>query len=164
MIFFITTIYFFPKNEALSYVVKNYMTQYDTSIKATLENDKLSYIASDSKIYYQNKNTVIAKDFKFDPYFVYNKVEAKNISLHGMAAGFFPNKIKNLKAVYSLLDYKNVLLSGNGNFGKFTGYIDLFGRKLFIKLTPSSLMKKNYSFLLKNLKKSGTHYIYEYKL
>ena len=164
IIFFITTIYFFPKNEVLFYVVENYIKKYDINIKATLENDKLSYISRDSKVYYKDENTAIAKNFKLNPFIVYNKVEVENITLVGMAAGFFPKNIKNLKATYSVLNPKNVLLLGSGDFGRFTGRIDLFETKVYIELTPSSIMKKNYSFLLKELKKNGTHYTYEYKL
>ena len=163
-IFLITLILLFPKNEVLSYLIVNHLEKFDTSIKATLENDNLSYVANNSKIYYQNKNTVIAKSFKLEPYFFYNKMEANGIGLHGIAASFFPKKIKKLEIVYSLLDPTNILLSGNGDFGKFTGYVEIVEKKVVINLVPSSILKKKYSYLMKYLKKNKKYYTYEYKL
>ncbi len=164
LIFFVTIILLFPKNGLLSYLTANYLKKFDTSIKATLVNDKLSYVASNSKIYYQNKNTVIAKSFKLEPYIFYNKMEATGISLHGIAASVLPKKINKIEIMHSFLDPTNILLLGNGDFGKLTGRIDIFEQKVFINLIPSTIMKKKYSYVLKYLKKNKKNYTYEYKL
>ena len=164
MVFCISLIYFLPKNELVDFAVKNYIVKYDADVNLNLKNKILSYEASNSNIFYKNAKVLNIKNLKVDPFILYNGINGRNITLEGMAAGFFPKNIKQFSASYSIFDPKKVTFKADGDFGSLTGRLDLATLKVYIEMIPSVLMKKQYSFVLNNMKKTAKNYIYEYKL
>ena len=164
IIFFITLLYFAPTQSLLDFVVNNFLKNEGITIDAKIDNSLVKYNATNSIVYYNNSKMANIKTATIKPYLAYNTFELKNIKLLGMAGGLFPAKIDNVTALYSVLNPTKVTFEGYGEFGTFTGEVDLETLKIQILMSPSSLMKKKYSFILKNFKKEKKNYRYEYKL
>jgi len=164
VIFYITMVYFLPKNEILSYTDAKILKQYKVKQTVQLENKIFGYKAQNSTFSYQNNLVAKVQSIAFNPYLFYNTIVVKNIELQGMAGSLFPKRIENGIIKYSIINPTKISLAINGDFGKATGFFDMTNFQLHLELTPSSIMKRNYSFLLKTMKKSNKKYIYEYKL
>lgn len=164
VVFFVSVIYFLPKNDIVDFAVKNYAVQQGADIKIELNNKLFNYVAKDGKVFYKDAQILNIKDLKIDPFILFNGIKGENITLEGMAAGFFPKNIKQFNANYSVLDLKKVNFNANGDFGSLTGSFEFETLKVSVQMNPSALMKKRYSFVLKNMKKTAKNYTYEYKL
>lgn len=157
-------IYFLPKNEILSYVDTKILKQYKVKQTVALENKIFGYKAQNSNFSYQNNPVAKIESIVLNPYLFYNTIVVKNIELEGMAGSLFPKRIENGIIKYSLINPTKISLAISGDFGKATGSFDMIKFQLHLELSPSSIMKRNYSFVLKTMKKSNKKYIYEYKL
>ena len=164
IIFYVTVVFFLPKNEIVAYVDTKFLSQEQISQKVELQNSYFGYIANNSTFLYQKNAVADIETIEINPYLFYNTLNLKKTKLLGMAGSIFPSKIENAQAVYSILDPTKILLDISGDFGKAVGYFDLTTFMVHLEVTASSTMKKNYSFILKNMKKSDKIYIYEYKL
>lgn len=164
LIFLITLIYFFPKNELISYVNSTVLSQYKTNAKITFENKVLNYVSSDSSVTYQKNLVADISSIKVSPYILFNEITLKNIKLKGIAGSVFPSKMDNVKLLYTITDPTRINMKAEGSFGKAIGYFDLLNSLIHIEVSPSRTLKKNFSFILKYMKRSKNVYTYEYKL
>lgn len=164
IIFYTTVVFFLPKNEIVSYVDTKFLQSEGVSHNLQLENKFFGYVGDNTDFIYQKNAVAIAKTIDINPYLFYNTVDITKIKLQGMAGSVFPSKIEKANAVYSVLNPTKISLDIRGDFGKAIGYFDLVNFMIYLEVTPSSTMKSNYSFILKNMKKSNKFYIYEYKL
>ncbi|MGB5868272.1 MAG: hypothetical protein WBG69_10410, partial [Arcobacteraceae bacterium] len=99
-----------------------------------------------------------------EPYIFYNKVTLSKVELQGMAGSIFPAKIENANFIYSGLKPSKIDINISGQFGSANGNFDIFTGKLYLEISPSDILKTNYSFVLKYMKQVNKKYIYEYKL
>ena len=164
VIFIITLIYFLPKNDLVSYVNSKVLAQYKINTKIKLENDMLNYVSSNSSISYQKNLVANVGTLNVSPYILFNEIKLTNINLKGMAGSLFPSKITHARLLYSVIDPTKINITIEGDFGKAIGYFDILSSLVHLEVTPSRTLQKNYSFLLKYMKKSKKSYIYEYKL
>ena len=164
VIFLITLIYFFPKNELISYVNSTALSQYKTNAKITFDNEMLNYVSSDSSVTYQKNLVANISSIEVAPYILFNKITLNNINLKGMVGSLFPSKINNAKLLYDITDPTRINMKAEGDFGKAIGYFDLLNSLIHIEVSPSRTLKKNFSFILKYMKRSKNVYTYEYKL
>lgn len=164
LIFYTTIVFCLPKNEIVSYVDTKFLQAEKISHNFVLNNKFFGYVGKDTNFMYEKNSVALVQDIEINPYLFYNTVTLNKIKLQGMAGSVFPSKIEKATAVYSVIDPTKMLLNISGDFGKAVGYFDLSSFKIHLEITPSSTLKKNYSFILKNMKKSNKIYIYEYKL
>jgi len=157
-------VFFLPKNEIVSYIDTKFLQAEKISHNLELDNKFFGYTGKDTNFLYEKNSVALVKNIEINPYLFYNTATLNKIKLQGMAGSVFPSKIENATAVYSVLDPTKVLLNISGDFGKAVGYFDLMSFMVHLEVTPSSTLKRNYLFILKNMKKSNKKYIYEYKL
>lgn len=92
-----------------------------------------------------------------------NGIDLNGITPKGLAASFFPIKIKGgfvLIPIWSL----SPSFWFSGDFGSGSGEFDPFSGVLKLTLTPNEGFKKNYAYLLSKGRADGDSYIFEYKL
>jgi hypothetical protein len=159
-----TLIYFLPKNEIVSFIQADISQKYQIDTTLKLENKIFGYKSTDTNIAYQNNPTALIKEFELSPYLFFNTITLSKIKLQGMAGSIFPSNIESGYMEYSVLNPTKVLIDISGDFGKAIGYFDILNFTIHLEVTPSALLSKNYSFILKNMKKTDKNYIYEYKL
>lgn len=159
-----TIIFFLPKNELISFLDNKVLSKEKITVKVALKNNLLNYKAHNSKVIYDKNLIATLGMVKISPFILYNNIELKNIKLEGMGGSLFPSKIEKAILNISMLNPTKVLINIHGEFGYASGYFDLTKSFLHLELTPSNLLKRNYSFVFKMMKKSNKKYVYEYKL
>lgn len=164
VVFYITLILFLPKNEIVLYIDNKFLSKNEVKQNIQLENKIFGYSALNSRLMYQGNSIAQIKSIEINPYLVYNSIEISRIKLEGIVGGFFPSEIDKASIVYNITNPTKLSITIKGDFGNATGYLDIVAMKIHFEVVPSALMKKGYSFILNNMKKSNEIYIYEYKL
>ena len=164
ILFFVTIIYFFPKNEAVNFIVKEFSKKEKVDFQITLDNNFLSYYGENGVVFFKDERIASISNVEISPYLFYYNIILDNVKLEGYAGEFFPKNIKNINLSYNIFMPNKITIESNGEFGTLNGYIELFEEKMFLEITPSSLLSKNYSFILSQFKKNGNKYIIENKL
>ncbi len=164
LLFFVSLILFFPKNQMFNLVEQKLQTK-DIIVSDELRNSKFfSFEIKGANIYFQNILTANVKDINITSFIFFSKIEAKQILISKSFEQFLPNKIDEVVLSYSVSNYNNVLIDAKGEFGIFSGNIDVFSNVLKGELKPSSLMKSKYKNLLSQFKLENGKYKYEQKL
>jgi hypothetical protein len=143
-------------------LVETYGKKYELNISPNITNNFLVHEGENSIVFYKNEKIMNINSVKIKPFVLMNEIELTNIKLDGLLAGFIPPNIENIKTTYTLANPDRLILKGSGDFGTLSGYIN--SKMLFIELTPSTLMLKQFPFALSYFKKSDKKYIYEYSL
>jgi len=150
---------FMPKL-SLYYYLENKLAQngiviYDEKAESSISNFKLSH----AKVSFQGADIAEIGNLKVTPFIVYNRIDAKNIELIGVAKQFADIEIDTLKAIHSVLKPYIVKLNLKGNFGLAEGYINLKQRVVHIDIVNEEDISK----IKKFLKKSEKGWYYESK-
>lgn len=164
IVFYISFVLLFPKNEVINYVEKKFLVHMKVDTKIELTNSIEGYKAKNSTVYYKNAPIAVNQSLDINPFLFYNIIKIKNTTLEGMAGSLLPQKIDDILIKYTLLDPMNIHVDAKGQFGTIKGNIDLKTSIFSLDLTPSPLMNTRYQFILRNMKKVGQIYRYEYKI
>ncbi len=164
LLFIVSLILFFPKNQ-IFYLLEEKLQTKDIIVSDEIRNSKFfSFEIKGANIYFQNLLTANIKDINITSFILFSKIEAKQILISKSFEQFLPNKIDEISLTYSISDFKNILINAKGEFGTFSGNIDVVSNVLKGELEASSLMKSKYRNLLTQFKLENGKYKYEQKL
>ena len=147
--FLIGLIIFMPKDN-LYFTFQKFLASQNIFINSKIKNT-LTLTLYNGKIYQNGINLASFKETTIIPFILYNKISAKDININ-----FQNYKIKNLDITYTLLNPIKIYISGNANFGKIEGIINLFEH--FIKIYIFNLNDSNLKPFLKKDKKGYYYY------
>jgi hypothetical protein len=163
LLFILFFLIFLPKESFYNFAEKELAKQnIILSNEIRIEN-LFSLDINKLKIYYEGIEGANIKNINVLSFFFYSKVNIENIKLLDSLSSFFPPKIANINLSHSILDYENIDLIGNGDFGSVAGQINILSRTVTLNLKPSSKMKIKYSKILSQMKLKEGKYIYEYR-
>jgi hypothetical protein len=150
---------FMPKLNLYYYLedklAQNGVTISNENATSTISSLKLS----NANVSYQGADIATIGKLKAMPFIAYNKLEAKNIELAGIAKKFANIEIDNLKATHTLLKPYIVKISANGSFGVANGYANLKQRVLHLDIVDA----KDIKALKRFLKRGEKGWYYESK-
>jgi len=155
-------IYFSPKNN-MYYLLEKELKSESLIVNNELVNDK-GFTLNIKNATILTNSILIAEvmniDFNF--FIFYNSININTITLNEISKSLIPLNIQKVDIYYSIVNPLNILLSGEGEFGKFKAKFNMLNQILDIKLEPSKLMKSKYKNTLRKFKKSENgEYIYE---
>jgi len=145
------TLYYYLENQ----LANKGIVIYDEKATNSLSNLKIS----NAKVSFQGADIAEINNIKIMPFIVYNRVDAKNIELAGVAKQFADIEIDELKAIHSILKPYIVKINAKGNFGLASGYVNIKQRVIHIDITQADDISK----IKKFLKKSEKGWYYESK-
>jgi len=148
--FYIGFIIFMPKNE-LIFTIEKYLKKENIYINANYKEHLFNEEIKNAKIFINSINLIKFKNAKIFPFIFYNKINIKNILIH------FQNlKINYLNISHSIINPFKVFITGDSNFGKINGFIDLKNR--ILKVYIINLTNKNLKSFLRRDKKGYFYY------
>ncbi len=142
--FLIGMIIFMPKEE-LYYKVLHILHQNKIDVISKTSSSLFSLNLKNIRVNYLGIKAAEIKKTEILPLVFYNKAEAKDIKLK--IGNFF---IKKVSIIY--IPFTDAKIKGKGNFGEFSGFLNLKEIKIYIK-NPSAEIK---GFLSKD--KKGYYY------
>ncbi len=147
---YIGFIIFMPK-ENLFFTLQNYLKNQNIYINTKTTSNPFSLSLKNFTIFINGIDIARGEKISIFPFIFYNKIEAKNINVNVQNI-----KINNLFATYSIINPIKIIITGNSNFGKIDGNIDVIKKtiKIYVK-NPSEEIKE---FLRKDNK---GYFIYE---
>ena len=145
------SLYYFLENK----LAKNGIVIYDEKVKSNIGYFKLSH----AKVSFQGADIAEIGSLKVLPFIVYNRIDAKNIELTGVAKSYLNAEIDMLKATHSILKPYIVKISANGSFGLANGYVNLKQRVIHIDIVDA----KDIATIKKFLKRGEKGWYYESK-
>ena len=153
----------FPKINFYYFIEKKLQRSDILISNEEIEDNALSFIIKDAKIFYKNIKISNIDNIKIYPYLFSNQVNISNIKISSNFENFIPLNISNIDIKYNILNPIVVFLEAKGDFGTLSSQINLMDKNMLIYLSPSSLMKNNYNNILNQMKKINGQYKYEYK-
>ncbi len=113
------------------------------------------------ELYFDDLKVAKIGDIKIFPYLFYNLVLTKEVVLSKEVRNIANFNIKSMKIYQSVLKPFYIFIKGEGNLGKFHGFMDI--KKRVVKIFFSPFPKyKNDKFLRRFFKKSKEGFVYEY--
>ena len=137
--------------------------------KVIISNEKrvdkiVSLEVKDAFVYYEGIKIANIDKISFMFLLFYNEINIDNIKLLDSLSVIIPPSIKNINIKHSIFDYKNIHIKSIGSFGKLEANVNILTKKVLIKLDASSLMKREYSKILRSMKLIDGKYIWEKSL
>ena len=123
--FYIGIIVFMPK-ESLFYKVLETADKKGINVISKTYQTPIFLEIKNAKIFYLKMPSAQIQKIKIYPFLVYNRIDAKNITLK---IGDY--KIKNLNIIY--IPFLNAKIKGEASFGTFEGYANFKEIKIYIK-------------------------------
>jgi len=163
IIFILSFEFFLPKKNiyyALEHIAK---TNHINVNENNLKDNPLSLDIENANIFYRDILLGHFKNANFKLFGFYNELLITNISFENSFAKFIPKNIKYSKISYSIINPKLIKIYSTGNFGELNASLNIFTKKINIKLKLAKNYNKTYSFL-KYMKYKKGDYFYEYKL
>jgi len=149
--FFIGIIIFAPKDN-LYFTFQKFLKKENIYINSNINSNLINLKLDNGVVYYNNMDLIKFREIKVLPLLLFNEIKANDIKLN---IGNYV--IKNLNIIYHIFNPLNVSITGDSNFGKIEGKIDLVKRhlKVYVKLTNNNLKsflqrdKKGYFYYAK---------------
>jgi len=155
LIFFITSIIYFMPKVNLYYFLEHKLKPSSVIISMEEVEDKgLNLEIQNAKVFFKSIESAEISKINLSIFLIFNKLNAKNITLSSITKSFIPTKIDNIDVVMSVLNPLNAHIYATGEFGKAYGVYNIIDKSLKVKLTPSNIMKTKYKKTLMGLKKS----------
>ena len=148
--FLLGLIVFMPKDN-IYFKIQEILSKQNIYINSDIKNS-LSLELKNGTVFVKKMDIAYFDKCEIYPYIFWNKIECKNINIANQY------KIKEIKTSYSLINPLKINISGNSNFGKIEGEINIFDKKgkIYITKLTNSLIKKY-------LKKDKKGYFYDVK-
>ncbi len=161
ILFYVGLVLFMPKIN-LYYTLENLLQKEHLILEEEVIKDR--WFDLDMKgvsVFYEGIASVDVKEIKITPWIFYNHVIATDVTMAKALQKMFHFSASKVELRYSLLDYKNILLKADGDFGVLSGKVDLFAQKMIIIVEPSARFKK--SDMMRYFKKTEEGWTYESK-
>jgi hypothetical protein len=163
LIFILFTLILLPKNSIYN-LLEQELSKQNIIISDEKRDEKLLNLkVSDAIVYYQGIEGANINSINFFSLLLYSEIEVDDVKLLQSLSSFFPPYVKNIILKHSVLDYRNIDIYSEGDFGVLNGNIDLIKRTLILNLEASNKMKKQYTRVLKQMKLEEGKYVYEYR-
>ncbi|RXJ68318.1 hypothetical protein CRV08_08690 [Halarcobacter ebronensis] len=91
-------------------------------------------------------------------------ISIKNISLYDEKRKEYLPSLQNFKITASIINPKQLSITGSGLIGEVEGYVDIINKKLILNLNATKYMKKNFRNYLINMEFKNGKYYYVYQL
>lgn len=162
LVFFIIAL--LPKEAIYNYFEHKLLMQ-KIIISNEQRNEKLlSLDINNAKIYYEGINVANVEKASFLGLLLYNDINISNVRVLKSLSNIIPSSIKTINIKYTILDYEHIYIKSSGAFGNLSGTLNILNRKLVLELEASSIMKRNYNKLLRNMKLKNGKYLWEKNL
>ena len=161
LVFLYSLIAFFPKEKVLNYLNTKLI---DKKIYIDYEkfNDKLlAFEIKGIKPFYEDIKVANIQKIKFKIFLFDNKIVLNNFLVSSGFRDFIPN-IKKVFIRYSVFNPKKIVLKANFVGAKLNGFINIFNRKVFLRLQAKSSFRYKYKMVLKYFKKTKKGLVFEY--
>lgn len=162
-VFILALFILLPKNELYNFAQEQLEKNKVIISNEQVEEKLFALNINNSDIYFEGINISKVQSISLNTYFYETNIDVKNVYLLDSLKSMFPSKINFINLKYSIFEFDKVLISSNGEFGDVNGVVDLLNKKITISLKASSKMKRSYTNILKQMKKQGGEYIYEYR-
>jgi len=154
---------FMPKVN-LYFTLENFAKKEHVEVKeGTLKDRWIDLNIKDATIFYDGIASLNANELTIAPWLFYNKVTALGISPTKEIKSMFDVTADKVSLIYSVLDYKYIMIEAEGDFGQIEGTLDVIEQKVRLILTPSQKFKNN-TLVRQYFKKEEEGLVYESKL
>jgi len=106
-----------------------------------------------AELYMQEAKIANVNELDFNFFFFYNTLKINGIEMDKSLSNLAPKEIKNINAVYSILDPLKIKLKGEGSFGVLDGIVALADKKVEILFPVAKELKTIKKFLKKDKEK-----------
>ncbi len=160
-LFFYLIVIFLPKAN-LFYLAEEFLAKQKVSISKEKTRDILGFFSIlDAKVYYDGLHLADVESANVFAGLLYNQVSLNDARFNKGFKQFVPRELESLKLTFTPFFPVRVFVSGYGDFGDISGFIDLFKSKLYLELEPKKGFVRRYPDLAHQFKKSKGGYIYE---
>jgi len=146
-----------PKHELYYLLEKSLKKQNIIISNETIKDTWIGLKIENADIYNNGIKIANSTNLNFIFLFVYAKLDIDNVNVNEAFHMMAPKKIDTLTATYSLLKPFNIILDGEGSFGKLKGDVSLRNRTIEIKFPNPKELKTIKKFLKKDATK-GWYY------
>lgn len=163
LVIFILSLLVFSPKEGLYNLAQEHLQKQNIIISdEKIDSKAFGLNINDAKIYFEGINVGKVEAIKLNTFLLFNSLSISNIELLDSFEKMAPTPIEKIEIIYSVLDIKNVKISGESIYGNLEGYIDIFNQKVYLEFEANEKMKRDYSNLLRMMKLKDGRYIYEY--
>lgn len=148
--FLLGLIIFMPKDN-IYFKIQEILSKKNIYINSDIKNS-LALELKNGTVFVNKMDLAYFDRCEIYPYIFWNKIECNNINIANQY------KITNINGSYSIINPFKIKISGNSNFGKIEGEINIFDKngRIYITKLTNSLIKRY-------LKKDKKGYYYDVK-
>ena len=162
-ILYLGFVLFMPKIN-LYYTLENFAKKELIEIKeGTLKDRWIDLDIKEAVVSYDGIASIEVDEVKISPWIFYNKITALGLTPTNEIQKMFNARADEVVLTYSVLDYKHIMISAWGDFGKIEGTLDVFAQKVRLVLDPSEKFK-HHMLVKQYFKKEEEGLVYESKL
>jgi hypothetical protein len=148
---------FAPKQE-LYYLLEQKLKEKNIIISnETVKDTWFGVNIKNADIYVKGIKMAKVDNFQLNIFFLYNSVEAENISMDSSLEAIAPKSIDELKIKYSIIDPLHVTIDSLGSFGTASGFVELKEKVVHIDFPVAKDIQTIKKFLKKD-KTGGWYY------
>ncbi len=156
----IVFIYFLPK-EMIYNVLEKEFAKYDIIVSDEIRDESFYLDILNANIFYKGIKIANVNQANFTSFLFYSKFNLTNIELEDTLKKIIPYEIENITLKHNIFVMNKIYIKGDGKFGDFEGYINLFEKVIKIELKASSEI--NNLDLKQYFKYENERYLYEYR-
>ncbi len=158
---FFIIIAFLPK-ENIYYKAEEILKEQKVVLSGENTTDILGvFNISDAKIYYDSIKVGKIENIRIFPFVFFNVLNISNANFSDELRNFLPKNIDSFNIFMTAFYPISAYISGSGDFGEISGYINFYSREMKIKLKPTQKFLKTYKSLAREFKKVEGEYVYE---
>lgn len=161
LVFVYLVIAFLPKAN-IFYLAEDGLKKYNIAFNDEKIGDYLVFFrVFDAKMYYEGLHVGDVKSISIFPTIIYNQIGVKEANFSNSLKQFVPKEVKSLTLINTIFYPIKIWIRGDGDFGKISGSLNLYTKKLRLELKPTNSFLTNYKSLAKQFKKDKDIYVYE---
>ncbi|MDR2034107.1 MAG: hypothetical protein LBP89_05695 [Helicobacteraceae bacterium] len=157
-----TLVFFLPKRE-LYFLGERYLEPLNIVINGEDASDfGWLFSLKGGSIVYDKMNAAENEKISFLTTIFYNRLSIASFNLSNELAAAVPARVDFLEARHTIFVPHKIFLSGEGEFGAFSGSIDLFSRKIILAINAPSQIQQKYGQIFARLEKTPEGFVYAY--
>jgi hypothetical protein len=154
-------VFFLPKKE-IYYLGERYLDALGVAISSEEASDYgWLFSLKGGAIYYDRMQTAENNRLSLFASIFYNELSLEPFSFASELNSIFPTRVDFLKARHTIFLPHKIFLSGEGEIGAISGWIDLFARKIYIVINAPSEIQQKYGQIFAVLEKKSEGFVYE---
>lgn len=157
---FLMVVILLPK-EKFYFTMESLLAEHHLFINHETLIERFFYLdAENGDVLIDNQAIASIENIRISPWIFYNRLSFSNLTVLPLYRSFFPGKIDTVTMTYSLLNPLEIVIQGEGDFGRFSGGYDLMNHKLRIVFEATNLLR-GYGFLVSKLHQEKGGLVYE---